>query len=638
LALTVPAIAAGTWTALQNQVPGGQGVNLLLLLPDGTVMAAGNNGSTIGNTWYRLTPDNTGSYANGTWTQLATCPNTRLYHPAEVMRDGRVFTAGGEYGSGGPHADIFNPATNTWAPMDPPSSLWNTGSDNFYDCNSETLPDGRVLVMPVFPHSSGVPLIFNPATNTWANAGHLVRGSYQDEASWVKLPDDSVLTIDPFGTNTERYIPSTNTWVNDGVVPVSLYDPFGFELGGAVFLPNGKAFYLGSTGHTGLYTPSGSTSPGTWAAGPDIPNSQGTPDAPCAMMVNGLVLCAVSPVPNSGNHFPSPTSFYEYDPNNGPTGAFSSVPNPVGNNDPTFISDMLTLPNGQVLYSRMNAQLYVYTPSGAPLPQGKPTITSISSNGDGSFHLVGTGLNGISEGASYGDDLQMNSNYPLVRFTDSLGHVSYGRTFNWSTTSIATGATPMSVEFVPPALPPGGYSLVVVGNGFASDPTTIGPIITSYCTGDGTDVDCPCFNNGTTGHGCDNSISTGGTLLTTSGNASLAADTIVFTASGELPTALSVLVQGDATIFPVNYGDGLRCVSGSLKRLYVKSASGGVVVAPQGADPAVSARSAALGDTITAGTTRYYQIYHRDPNPTFCAAPIGGTFNVSNAISIVWGN
>ena len=633
LALSVPVLAAGTWSPLVHLAPGG--VNLMLLLPDGTVMCAQNDGSTIGGGWYRLTPDNTGSYANGTWTTLASSPHTRLYYPAEVMRDGRVFVAGGEYGTGGPFAEVYNPQTNTWANATPPSPLWNTGTDNFYDCNSETLPDGRVLVMAVFPHTSGVPLLFDPASNTWANAGHLFRGSYQDEASWVKLPDDSILTIDPFGTLTERYIPSTNSWVNDGVVPTSLYDPFGSELGGAVYLPNGKAFFLGATGQTALYTPTGTTSPGTWATGPVIPGSRGTPDAPCAMMVDGKVLCAVSPVPTSGNHFPPPTSFIEYD---YVSNTFANVGAPVANNDPSFISDMLCLPNGQVLYSRFDDQLYVYTPGGPPLAQGKPTITSITSNGDGSFHLVGTGLNGISEGASYGDDLQMNSNYPLVRFTDSLGHISYGRTYNWSTTSVATGATPMSVEFVPPALPPGGYSLVVVGNGFASDPTTIGPIVTAYCFGDGTDQFCPCFNSGAAGHGCENSASTGGTLLALTGNANLSADTVVFTATGELPSALSVLFQGNATIFPAIYGDGLRCVSGTLKRLYTKSAVGGAVVAPQGGDPSVSSRSSALGDTITGGSTRYYQIQHRDPNPAFCPMPTGSTFNISNGISIVWGN
>ncbi len=461
---------AGTWTKIVNNPPAG--INLMLLLSDGTVMCANNNGSTIGKAWYKLTPNASGSYVNGTWSTLASAINTRLYYPAQVMTDGRVFVAGGEYGTGGPFAEVYNPLTNAWTNVTPPAAVWNTGSDNFYDCNSEMLPDGRVLSMPVFPHASAIPLIYNPSANTWANAGKLFRGTYQDEASWVKLPDNSILTIDPFGTLSERYIPAQNKWVNDGTVPVSLYDAFGFELGGALMLPNGKAFFLGSTGHTATYTPTGTTSPGTWAASADIPSAKGTPDAPAAMMIDGKILCAVSPVPTSANHFPSPTTFYEYD---YLTNSFTSVNAPVGASDniSSYQAAMLQLPNGQVMYSHMNTSVYVYTPSGAPLAAGKPTITSISANLDGSFHMVGTKLNGISTGATYGDDLQMNTNYPIVRISHSNGNTYYARTFNWSSTGVQTGAASVTTEYTLPAgFPAGAYTLVVTANGIASDPAS----------------------------------------------------------------------------------------------------------------------------------------------------------------------
>jgi len=160
---------------------------------------------------------------------------------------------------------------------------------------------------------------------------------------------------------------------------------------------------------------------------------------------------------------------------------------------------------------------------------------------------------------------------------------------------------------------------------------------TAFCFGDGATAACPCANSGATGHGCENSASTGGALLTGSGVPSLSADTLQLSTSGELPTALSIVLQGTTSIAPVTYGDGLRCVGGTLKRLYARSASGGAVVAPQAGDPSVSARSAALGDPISSGATRNYQVYSRDPNPGFCTSPPGGTFNVSNAIAIVWG-
>jgi hypothetical protein len=105
-------------------------------------------------------------------------------------------------------------------------------------------------------------------------------------------------------------------------------------------------------------------------------------------------------------------------------------------------------------------------------------------------------------------------------------------------------------------------------------------------------------------------------------------------ASGELTSALTIFLQGDGnTPNGIVFGDGLRCVSGNLLRLYVKSASAGSVSAPQGADPSVSARSATLGDPLTTGAIRYYAAYYRDPNAGFCPS---ATFNVGNGYQITW--
>jgi Tol biopolymer transport system component len=161
------------------------------------------------------------------------------------------------------------------------------------------------------------------------------------------------------------------------------------------------------------------------------------------------------------------------------------------------------------------------------------------------------------------------------------------------------------------------------------------PIVAS-CFGDGSDQACPCANYGAGGHGCDNSSGTGGALLSANGTPSFAADTLVLTSSGEKPTALSIVLQGSDLIKAVIYGDGLRCVSGTLKRLYVKTAVAGTIVAPQGADPTISARSATLGDPIPVGATRSYQVYYRDPDPSFCPSPQGGTYNITNSLSAVW--
>ena len=158
------------------------------------------------------------------------------------------------------------------------------------------------------------------------------------------------------------------------------------------------------------------------------------------------------------------------------------------------------------------------------------------------------------------------------------------------------------------------------------------------CFGDATSAACPCSNSGLPGHGCENSIGSGGARLTAAGFAFLGGDTVQFTSTGELPSALSIVLQGNVLEAPANFGDGLRCTSGNLKRLYTKNASSGTMIAPVLGDPTVSARSSSLGDPIPLGHTRIYQVYYRDPSMTFCPAPLGSTFNVTNAMLVAWGS
>lgn len=468
--------AQGTWTPVATLAPH---TNLggMLLLSDGTaiVKTGSGGGGGIGNLWDKLTPDIHGSYVNGTWSTIAAMNDTRLYFSSQVLKDGRVFVAGGEYGSGGGKGETYNPLTNTW-------TMASSSGHFFSDANSEILPDGRVLEALVEGSLTGT-LIFDPVSNTWG-AGPTCNGIH-NESVWVKLADNSILFVDRNTTNSERYIPSLNQWVVDATVPVSLYDPYGLETGSALLLPDGRAFFLGSPGNTAYYTPSGTSSPGTWAAGPHIPAGQGTPDAAAAMMVNGKILCAVSPAPSSFNVFPSPTAYYEF---NYLTNSYTQVNAPTGGttqNEPCYYTGMLDLPDGTVLYSDQNSsQYYIYTPSGTPLTAGKPAISNITGNNCTSFTITGTLFNGISEGASYGDDWQMNTNYPIVRLTSGT-NVYYARTFNWNSTGVQRGSLPDTTQFtLPSGLPSGTYSLVVVANGIASDPVsfTTGPTLSSTLT------------------------------------------------------------------------------------------------------------------------------------------------------------
>jgi Tol biopolymer transport system component len=163
---------------------------------------------------------------------------------------------------------------------------------------------------------------------------------------------------------------------------------------------------------------------------------------------------------------------------------------------------------------------------------------------------------------------------------------------------------------------------------------------TSSCEpGVGSVMACPCSNPpASAGRGCDNSSSTGGAVLQAAGIAYLSMDNLVFTTAGEKPSATSIVLQGNAAMASgLAFGQGVRCVGGLLKRLYTKSASAGSITAPNFGlgDPSVSARSAVLGDVISAGESRWYLVYYRDP------VVLGGctnadTFNSTQTGRVDW--
>jgi hypothetical protein len=39
---------------------------------------------------------------------------------------------------------------------------------------------------------------------------------------------------------------------------------------------------------------------------------------------------------------------------------------------------------------------------------------------------------------------------------------------------------------------------------------------------------------------------------------------------------------------------------------------------------------------IAPGSVRYYQTCYRDPNATYCPAPLGSTWNVTNGQRVTW--
>jgi hypothetical protein len=461
--LAGPRVAgAQSWTALNHQpcslgqpcfFPG-----TALLLTDGTVMAQDNGGRT----WYRLIPDNTGSYVNGTWTQIASSPAgySPLYFASAVLPDGRVIVEGGEYNFFSPAATalgaIYEPTNDSWTSVAAPAG-WCCISD----AQSVVLSDGQFMLAN---GDTSQEALLNPTTLAWTATGSGKADSNNEEA-WTLLPNKQVLTVDTRnGTNSEIYIPAAGKWQTAGSTIVQL--SAGAEIGPAVLRPDGTVFATGASSHNAIYD----SSNGTWRVGPDFPvlpeGQLSISDGPASLLANGNVLCDTSVSGSLG------TFFFEFDGTN-----LNQVPGPPNApNDQAFYGRMLVLPTGQILFTDGSADVEIYTSSGSYKPDWAPRIQSAPStvNPGDSYVISGHQFNGLSQGAAYGDDAQTATNYPLVRITHlATGHVFYSRTHDHSSMAVAFGGHVSTHFDVPVDQELGASNLVVVANGIPSAPIAV---------------------------------------------------------------------------------------------------------------------------------------------------------------------
>jgi len=450
----------GTWKPLDNQ-PTFQ-ASTMLLLTDGTVMCQQSGGVN----WYRLTPDAYGDYTKGTWSPLAPMINTRLYYASAVLRDGRVIVGGGEYSNAGSETnkcEMYDPLADAWAALAPPAGWTNMG-----DAACALLPDGRLLVGY---YNGTKTAIYDPVTNSWSAGPN--KGDSASEETWTLLPDQTVLTVQCSNTpHAEKYLAAANQWVAAGTLPVNLVETSSLEIGPAFLLPDGRAFCVGATNRTAIYTPPPiANQAGTWATGPTFPNINGqtigAKDAPGCLMPNGKVLFVGGPVDGQSGSYLPPTSFFEFD---GST--MYRVPDPPNSTEIPYQGRMMMLPTGQVLFAAETNAIYCYTPDGGPDNAWRPSITSVPSiiRGGNSYTLSGRQLNGLSQTVGYGDDSAAATNYPLVRVRHlASGRVTYCRTFDHSTIGVATGTTVHSTNFhVPDGIPTGPSEICLVANGISS--------------------------------------------------------------------------------------------------------------------------------------------------------------------------
>jgi hypothetical protein len=473
--------SAQTWTPLNHQptVP----LGTALLLTDGSVMAQQMTGSGFGTgAWWRLSPDNTGSYVNGTWSQLASMPSgyAPLYYASAVLPDGRVLVEGGEYNVTSQVwtnlGAIYNPASNSWTSVAPPAGWSSIG-----DAQSVVLSNGTFMLANALTREAA---LFNASTLTWGSTG-ANKADSNDEEGWTLLPNSKALTVDALnGTNSELYDPATGSWSSAGSTIVQLPAIPSEEIGPAILRPDATVFATGGTSNTAIYN----TVTGAWSVGPTFSSGLDIADGPAALLPSGNVLVDASPgVFNNG------AQFFEFNGTN-----LLSVPAAANSSThSSFQGRMLVLPTGQILFTDGSATVQIYSGAGTPQAAWKPVISSSPgsvSPGSTNNLISGTQFNGLSQGAAYGDDAQMATNYPLVRITNNTsGHVFYTKTHNHSTMAVATGSATVSTQFdVPGMIETGVSTLQVVANGIASNGVAVnvtGPADFSFSLSGGQTVD-----------------------------------------------------------------------------------------------------------------------------------------------------
>jgi hypothetical protein len=364
------------------------------------------------------------------------------------------------------------------------------------DASSVVLADGTFMLSSCCDGSMPSALL-DPVALTWRPTGQ-GKADIHDEEAWAMLPDGRVLTVDASNTDdpvySEVYDPATGRWSGAGDVPVLLVDNpaaggNSYEVGPEILRPDGTVVALGGTPHNAIYDSKTST----WSALPDLPRIHGTKqpldvaDGPAALLPNGDVLFAASP-----GIFKSPVRMYEL---HDSTFVEAPVPPPSGdgspnNSDTSYQHVFLVLPTGEIFHTGQNPDVELYAPApgfvaaAQPVILGAPELVSggpvaqtapIASLYPGRIYTITVRrMNGVSQGAYYGDDIQTSTNFPIVRVTNTeTGHVVYCRTHHHSDRSIAPDERGQTQFDVPATMERGLSELAVIANGIASPPIDV---------------------------------------------------------------------------------------------------------------------------------------------------------------------
>lgn len=275
----------------------------MTMLADGKVMMIGGTAYPLGNMGFPATPTtDLRDPATGTWAPGASMIEQRMAHTATRLGDGRVLVTGGttqgtETGVVAT-AELYNPATNTWAATAPFAvARYSHGAIAVGPGDTRVLVFGGVDVNGLAIASAQ---LYDSASNTWSAVPPMATPRFIPTA--VRLPDGRILVA---GGKTlgnlslavsEIYDPTTNSWSATAPMHFSRYWHTG------TLLQNGKVLVAagtvqndpvtgGAVSISELYDPQS----GTWTDKASIGTERPQPTA--ELLPNGGVLLVSGNIP-----------------------------------------------------------------------------------------------------------------------------------------------------------------------------------------------------------------------------------------------------------------------------------------------------------------------------------------------------
>jgi hypothetical protein len=247
--------ATGTWTAT-GSMAAARHLHTATLLPSGEVLVVGGANNESTENMNGLKGAELFDPATGTWAPAGEMSVGRLGHVALLLTSGEVLVAGG-YGlgeGGSPEfwtsAEIYDPASGTWR-----ATASMLGTHQY--ATATLLPSGRALVLGDLWGDPTLAEAFDPATETWSAVAPMLRGRALHGAAL--LPSGHVLVAGGGGTipedgwfclsSAELYDPATDGWTATASLAEARKD---FA---TVLLPSGAVLVVGGDSCGSGYLP-----------------------------------------------------------------------------------------------------------------------------------------------------------------------------------------------------------------------------------------------------------------------------------------------------------------------------------------------------------------------------------------------